>query len=162
MVLQQGRCTMPEVFYWGEGGQYGPYTVQEDGWPNAGEVMRDYRERRGLKAEEFACMYSEELQKLGKQNKKGKQGQPGKVTGNWILNMEKQNIVPTDITRRRIIARLLGIPPVLLGLASLEHVVMQPQNEATVPTRVISSTLQKISTDIAPYRKNIQVALHLH
>jgi hypothetical protein len=153
---------MPEVFYWGEGGQYGPYAAQEDGWPNAGEVMRDYRERKGLKAEEFACMYSEELKKLGKQNKKGKQGQQGKVTGNWILNMEKQNIVPTDISRRRIIARLLGIPPVLLGLASLEHVVMQPQNEATAMTKARPTALQKISMDITPYRRNVQVALHLH
>ena len=38
---------MTKPVYWGEGGEYGPYSVQEDGWPNAGEVMRAYRLKRG-------------------------------------------------------------------------------------------------------------------
>ncbi len=154
---------MSGALYWGVGGQYGPYTAQEDGWPNAGEVMRDYREKLRLKAEEFALLYSEELTKLGKQNKKGKQGQRGKVTGNWILNMEKQNIVPTDMERRRVIAKLLNIPPILFGLASLEEVTLNLQKGMPAqPSALNKSTLQKVWTDIPAYQKNIRVAFRLH
>ena len=85
--------------------------------------MRDYRERLNLRAEVFATIYSEALQQLGKANKRGKQGRQGKVTGNWILNMEKQNMVPTDIERRRVIAQLLRIPPILFGLGQVEDVL---------------------------------------
>lgn len=153
---------MENLFYWGEGGQYGPYHAQEDGWPNAGEVQRDYREKRGVSASEFALRYSEELQKLGKQNKKGKSGTQGKISGTWVLNMEKQNRVPTDIERRRIIARLLDIPPMLFGLAMLQDVVMQPQKEAPMEPIVVPPTLKKVSTDIEHYEKNVRVALHIH
>lgn len=153
---------MDDLFYWGEGGRYGPYHAQEDGWPNAGEVQRDYREKLGLSASEFATQYSEELQKLGKQNKKGKSGTEGKISGTWVLNMEKQNRVPTDIERRRIIARLLVIPPILLGLATLQNVVMKPQKEAPMQPAVTPQTLKKVSTDIAKYEKNVRVALHIH
>src|SRR5579875_885634 len=152
---------MSEKFYWGEGGQYGPYSAQEDGWPNAGEVMRDYRERAAMKPEDFATLYSQGLTKPGLTNKKGKR--QGKVTGTWILNMEKQNTVPTDIKRRRLIAEILHIPPQLLGLASLASVVMQPQKETDmIPTGVSTSILHRVSTDIANYEKNIRVALHIH
>jgi tetratricopeptide (TPR) repeat protein len=152
---------MSEKFYWGEGGQFGPYSAQEDGWPNAGEVMRDYRERAAMKPEDFATLYSQGLAKLGLPNKKGKL--QGKVTGTWILNMEKQNTVPTDIKRRRLIAEILHIPPLLLGLASLESVVMQPRKETDmIPAGVSTSILHRVSTDIANYEKNIRVALHIH
>lgn len=153
---------MEKLFYWGEGGQYGPYHAQEDGWPNAGEVQRDYREKQGLSAGEFAIRYSEALQKLGKQNKRGKLGAQGKISGTWVLNMEKQNRVPTDIERRRIIARLLDIPPILLGLATLQDVVMQPQKEAPMEPVVVPHTLKRVSTDIEHYKKNVRVALHIH
>jgi transcriptional regulator with XRE-family HTH domain len=152
---------MGDVFYWGEGGQYGPYHAQEDGWPNGGEVVRDFRERRGLSASDFAEQYSKELHKLGKQNRKGKSGAVGRISGTWILNMEKQNRVPTDIERRRIIARLLDIPPVLLGLAMLQDMVLQPQKETHMQPAA-PPMLKKISTDIARYEKNVRVALHIH
>jgi hypothetical protein len=142
---------MDDTFYWGEGGQYGPYHAQEDGWPNAGEVQRDYREQADLSADEFALLYSEELKKLGKENKKGKSGAEGKVSGTWVLNMEKQNRVPTDITRRRVIARLLHIPSLLLGLATLQDVEIQPQKEAQMQPAMVPHTLKKVSTDIGKY-----------
>jgi hypothetical protein len=125
---------MSEKRYWGENGKYGPYTPQADGWPNAGEVMRAYRERLGLRAEDFANIYSEALQKLGKPNKRGKQGKQGRVTGNWILNMEKQNTVPADIERRRIIVSLLHIPPILFGLGQFEEIAYQQADTAPIPT----------------------------
>ena len=45
---------MSDLFFWGEGGEYGPYHAQTDGWPNAGEVMRDYRLKAKVSTEEFA------------------------------------------------------------------------------------------------------------
>lgn len=153
---------MSDLRYWGYGGQYGPYAAQDDGWPDAGEVMRDFREQAGLSAGEFALLYSEGLKKLGKQNKKGKQSQQGQISEIWVLNMEKQNKVPADIERRRLIAEILHIPPILLGLASLETVVLQAQQPAQMlSANGSASTLQHVLVDIATYRKRIRSAMHL-
>src|SRR5579875_2226720 len=97
---------MKEKLFWGENGEYGPFTAQADGWPNAGEVIRHYRRKRQMSAGELAQRYGAVI------------GTP--VTARWILKMEQHNKVPTDITRRRILIHLLDIPPILLGLASLE------------------------------------------
>jgi tetratricopeptide (TPR) repeat protein len=75
--------------------------------------------------------------------------------------MEKQNKVPTDIERRRLIANLLDIPPVLLGLASLETVRMQPQIAAEKGS-VQTHLLKKVSIDLTPYHNDIHLSLHLH
>lgn len=152
---------MSAGLYWGEGGQFGPFEAQDDGWPNAGQVMRYFREKGGMSATEFAQRYSEELEKFGK-HKKGKQGKQGNITAIWILNMEKQNSVPTDITRRRIIAQLLKIPPVLFGLAELAHPIVpfNPQvQDASIPEL---QTVQRPVRDIDHFRRNISVALQLH
>jgi hypothetical protein len=147
--------------YWGEGGQFGPFEAQDDGWPNAGQVMRHFRERLGISAAEFARMYSEELAKQGLP-KKGKQGKRGIVTAIWILNMEKQNTVPHDITRRRIIAHLLTIPPALFGLAELSHVIVPFQAPGQASSRSGSNTFQSSARDISHFQRNIAVALQLH
>jgi hypothetical protein len=152
---------MADLIYWGEGGQYGPYSEQDDGWPNAGEVMRDFRERLSMGAGAFAALYSEGLKKLDKTNKKGRQGKQGQITAVWVLNMEKQNRVPTDIERRRLIAELLRIPPALLGLAALETVNIQPREEKAVPT-LHTPTIKRVPIDIDRYKKNIRVTLSLH
>src|SRR5258707_7185011 len=107
---------MTKLVYWGKGGEYGPYSVQEDGWPNAGEVMRAYRLKRGWSAAEVARRYSEALKSLSKCKKEGTPVKP--VSATWILNMENENRVPSDITRRRLLADLLQIPPILCGLGS--------------------------------------------
>jgi tetratricopeptide (TPR) repeat protein len=150
---------MADILYWGEQGQYGPFSVQEDGWPNAGEVQRHFRLLRKLTPEAFGAEYSEGLKKLGKQNKKGKSGLDQKITASWVLNMEKQNRVPTDIERRRLISQILQIPPILLGLASVENVQINTQASVlSVPTPI----LHRITTDIDVYQKNIRVALQVH
>ena len=43
--------------FWGEQGAYGPFRKQADGWPHAGEVVRQYRRKRQMSAEEFAKRY---------------------------------------------------------------------------------------------------------
>ncbi|MBE3560098.1 MAG: hypothetical protein IMW89_12860 [Ktedonobacteraceae bacterium] len=45
------------------------------------------------------------------------------ITANWIYMMENQNMVPVDKKRRWLLARILDIPPLLLGLESIEEVL---------------------------------------
>ena len=91
-------------YMWGDKQQYGPFSAGEDGYPCCGEVVRHYRVLKGYNATKFAELYG---QALGEKAK----------TRIWVLTMERTNNVPTDITRRRAIADLLGIPYVLLGLS---------------------------------------------
>jgi transcriptional regulator with XRE-family HTH domain len=87
--------------YWKDhqGNIYGPYSKQGDGFPNAGEVVRYYREIKRMSKRELAAA-------LG-------------VHRVWIIRMENENKVPELISRRRAISRILGIPPVLLGISAL-------------------------------------------
>src|SRR5207245_2082770 len=88
------------------------------------EVIRCYRRLCNMSAETLANRYGEELAKhCGK-------GTEAKATARWILKMEQKNQIPTDIVRRRILARILDIPPFLLGLASLD--VAQPCQVAQI------------------------------
>ena len=131
---------MSRKLFWGEKGEYGPFSAQEDGWPNSGEVIRFFRRKRKMRAEELAKRYGEAI---------GVQ-----VTARWILKMEQQNEVPMDITRRRILAKILDIPPVLLGLASLEAVTYQPTEERK--TRHIPVVLKHVQPviDVATYEQS--------
>jgi transcriptional regulator with XRE-family HTH domain len=85
--------------FWNE---YGPFTLQTDGFPNAGEVVRYFRKLRGYSASYVAS-------ELG-------------ITERRILMMESNNTVPDNITRRKAIVALLGIPAVLLGIADVVDV----------------------------------------
>jgi tetratricopeptide (TPR) repeat protein len=139
--------------YWGEGGQFGPFDTQDDGWPNAGQVMRYFRDKMGITAKAFGKLYGKEI----REDKKP-------ISERWILEMELENKVPIDITRRRIIASLLGVPPILFGLASLQDVPLQQPQETHTPSTVVahSHVLHKTSVDISKQAKNIHVALQLH
>src|SRR5258707_2544387 len=75
---------------------YGPFSEQEDGFPNAGEVIRHYRKLMRLSQRALA-------EALG-------------VHRSWVLKMENENTVPELLSRRRVIADFLKIPPVLLGV----------------------------------------------
>ncbi len=95
---------MSVQYMWGDKQQYGPFSAGEDGYPCSGEVMRHYRVLKGYSATKFGQLYG---QALGGEAK----------TRICVLTMERTNNVPTVITRRRIIADLLGIPYVLFGLS---------------------------------------------
>jgi transcriptional regulator with XRE-family HTH domain len=92
-------------YTWGEKGEYGPFSADENGYPNAGEVVRSFRILKGLSAAKFAELYALAL---------GEKKPKNRI---WVLNMERINDVPVDITRRRAIADILGIPYLLLGIA---------------------------------------------
>ena len=119
---------MPEKRYWGPNNQYGPYSTQANGWPNAGEVVRDYRKRvRKWSADALAKMYGEAI------------GNPS-ITGRWIQRMEKLNLVPSDVTRRRALASILGIPVGLLGLGTLEEVQPRAYHEVPIAQKQLDVT----------------------
>jgi tetratricopeptide (TPR) repeat protein len=142
---------MTQKIFWGEGGQYGPFDVQSDGWPHGGQVMRFFREKMGLTAKAFGKLYGEEV---------NKDGRP--ICERWILEMELENKVPSDISRRRVIANLLKIPPILLGLASLEDLTLSASQGQSQPMPVKTRALKRVDIDILPYEKNIRIALRLH
>ncbi|HLI89571.1 MAG TPA: hypothetical protein VKV37_12840 [Ktedonobacteraceae bacterium] len=123
---------------WGEHGEYGPYRVQGDGLPYFSDVIWDFLERNGLGVEAFAHIYG----KLVRRN-----GEP--YTKSRIYQMLRDNSFPTDPHRRWILARLLHIPPLLLGLASLDDLLTKQEEEAgkaekTRTTRPV--TAENIST----------------
>ncbi|MBV9690672.1 MAG: hypothetical protein JO202_13300, partial [Ktedonobacteraceae bacterium] len=138
---------MEELFYWGKDGQYGPYHAQANGWPNAGEVMRDFREQKAISAKELGEVYGRATYK---------EHQP--VSARRIHQMEAENDVPTDIERRRVLASLLDIPPFLFGLAAVEDAAKQsagaeqgpPQKRPALPAKKsIVLDLEEYSTFLA-------------
>ena len=84
--------------YWVDrkGNVYGPFSVQEDGFPNAGEVVQFYRARVQMSRANLAQLLN--------------------TSRRWITKMEKENAVPEMISRRKAIAQVLSIPPILLGI----------------------------------------------
>jgi transcriptional regulator with XRE-family HTH domain len=132
---------MSAMIFWGEKGEYGPFSAQEDGWPHAGEVIRHYRRKLKMSAKELAERYGATL---------GEQ-----VTARWILKMEQQNKIPIDFTRRRALIKILNIPPILLGLASLEQVLYAPTDEKQ--SHQMPATLKHVSNiDIAKYEQHVR------
>lgn len=106
--------------YWADraGNIYGPFSVQEDGFPNAGEVVRWYREQREMSRAELAAL-------LGDQER-------------WIRKMENQNTVSELLSRRRLIAEVLEIPPVLLGLSVLgEESFLKRAAPGVLPSKTV-------------------------
>ena len=86
------------MYYWrdNKGHIYGPFSKQKDGFPNAGEIVRYYREK--MKYTQIALALLLGVNRL------------------QVIRMEHHNQVPKNIERRRAIADLLKIPPILLGI----------------------------------------------
>lgn len=121
-------------YMWGPYAEYGPFRQGKDGYPASGEVVRHYRMALGMSATTFGELYGKALAaQSGKLSEKPSHEKPKSRI--WVLTMEKRNTVPTDITRRRVIADLLGIPYLLLGLG--ESIAKQPVSSfverATIP-----------------------------
>jgi len=106
---------------WGENGEYGPYRVQKDGLPYFSDVFRDYLAQSKLSIVQFAMLYGE----LAKDDRTS-------YTKGRIYQMIRNNSFPTDPGRRWILAKLLSIPPLLLGVQSLDELLRQ--EEATKKT----------------------------
>jgi hypothetical protein len=91
---------------------YGPYRIDEQGIPLLNDVVQDMLEKHQMSAEEFG-------QRFGKLTRKNKQP----YTKSRIYQMLRNNAFPDDNTRRWVVAKLLEIPPVLLGVQSLDDLL---------------------------------------
>src|SRR5258707_4451180 len=142
-------------YYWGEHGQYGPFDIQQTGewagWPDFGQVMRYFRKRvrPKLSAKAFGVLYGAEINADG-----------SAIGERWVLDMELDNKVPVDINKRKTIARLLGIPPMLFGLAALEDITLEPHSP--VPAAVGHTKLARVAADTTRYQSNVRVIWQLH
>lgn len=105
-----------EMEWWGENGEYGPYRVQENGLPYFSDVFKDFLAQSKLDVIQFAGLYGELVKNDGTSYTKGR-----------IYQMIRNNTFPTDPGRRWILAKLLGIPPLLLGLQSLDELLTQQE-----------------------------------
>lgn len=113
--------------YWKDnhGNVYGPFNEQEDGFPDAGEVVRHYRMLRGFSQRTLAAA-------LG-------------VHRSWVIKMENENAVPELLSRRRLLSTLLNIPPVLLSISVLGSDMFLEHLETCSPAPVTSYSLQEAS-----------------
>lgn len=125
---------MKEAIFWGEKGEYGPFSVQEDGWPNAGEVIRHFRRKLSMSAEELAKRYGEAI------------GEP--ITSRWILKMEQQNKVPMDISRRRAFYRR--------GYTGLEWSIFG--DKVQLGTMNVNADRKRLETAIADFEQALPIA----
>jgi tetratricopeptide (TPR) repeat protein len=83
-------------YFWQDkqGNIYGPFRSDEEGNPHCGDVIQHYRLLRNTSTST-----------LGRELDK---------TARWVQQMEKDNAVPELISRRKLIIKALGIPPILL------------------------------------------------
>lgn len=78
--------------------------------------------------------------------------------------MEKHNTVPDSIERRRFIAKTLHIPPLLLGLASVES-FLRPAETLGAASRPVASSVNRLVVDqqtIAQYQSQLGLYWSLH
>jgi hypothetical protein len=99
---------------------YGPYRVDEAGVPFLNDVVWDFLERRNISAEEFGKQFG----KLTRKNK-----QP--YTKGRIYQMLHDNTFPKEKSRRWVLAKLLHIPPFLMGVQSLDE-LLHDYNQTTM------------------------------
>jgi tetratricopeptide (TPR) repeat protein len=95
--------------------------LDEAGIPFLNEVVWDMLDKRAISAAEFG-------RRLGKLTRKNKQP----YTKSRVYQMLRDNSFPADTTRRWVIAKLLQIPPILMGVKSLDDLL--PLAERRHPT----------------------------
>ena len=144
------------AIYWGAGGEYGPFDKQQDGewagWPHFGQVMRYFRRKAKYTAKEFGLIYGRLVNSDG-----------AAISERQILRMELENKVPVDMNRRKIIVHLLNIPPMLLGLAALEDIQLQPHIQPAHAKIATGHTiLPRVTLDTTKYQSNIRTLWTLH
>jgi hypothetical protein len=150
------QVSQTPTYYWGEGGEYGPFRMQQEGpwagWPDFGEVMRYFRKKKAkLSGPEFGELYGEKVHADGSAFSK-----------RWIYDMEMNNLGPIDFGRRKIIAELLGIPPMLFGLAVLQIDTPITDPPKSHPVMGSQSTLKRVATDIDKYQADIRLRWQLY
>ncbi|MBV9229761.1 MAG: hypothetical protein JOZ18_10645, partial [Chloroflexi bacterium] len=78
------------------------------------------------------------------------------ITEKAVRDMENHNKGLDSITRRRVLAHLLTIPPAALGIVTLEEVLRQQQKVATTRALAVASTGKKVTFDLAAYNDRLK------
>ncbi|QBD80584.1 hypothetical protein EPA93_33280 [Ktedonosporobacter rubrisoli] len=103
-------------------GEYGPITVGIDGRLTFGYLVRYARKLHTIPIHRVATMYAQVAEK----------DQP--VLGRRIRFMEQTDgFFPKDPERRIVLAKLLNIPPALLGIVGMESLVEQRGENTVIP-----------------------------
>jgi transcriptional regulator with XRE-family HTH domain len=110
--------------WWRE--EYGVFPVGEDGFPDAGSVVKHYRK----------------LKKHSRKPKEWSQSDLADALGfslRGIRDMENRSLYLSTVTRRRALHIVLGIPPVLLGLDAVHLLPVAPvESVASVSVASVS------------------------
>jgi hypothetical protein len=97
---------MKDIYWWR---MYGPFDAGEDDLPRTGQVISHYARLSGLKASDLARRLTQLGWSVGERRVEQLQAQ---------TNLSD----PQQISRRRLLAQVLAIPPVLLGISHVAHV----------------------------------------
>ncbi|MBV9690495.1 MAG: hypothetical protein JO202_12400 [Ktedonobacteraceae bacterium] len=134
-----------QKFYWGQQAQWGPFSAEASGRPNAAEVLRDGMQRANLGIKEVLERYNQEMVRLGKH--------PISLSRMYRMTRDYTQ-VPEDITRREALARVFQVSPILLGVVPVEEFILKPESQKkpfAVPT-----VLKYASLDLEHYEHNVQ------
>lgn len=84
------------------------------------------------------------------------------ITDKAVRDMEKKGIGLDSIARRRVLALLLDIPPVVLGIITLEEILLQQQKAAPTRTFAVASTGKEALFDLAFYKDRLKTIWNLN
>lgn len=123
---------------------YGPYRVDKDGVPLFNDVVRDFLSKCNISAEDFG-------KRLGRLTRQ----QP--YSKGRISQMLKDNSFPDEQSRRWVIAKLLQIPPALMGVETLDDLLVPIKQPAKSKTPLIqtSHTIPQ-AFDIKEYQHSLK------
>jgi tetratricopeptide (TPR) repeat protein len=78
------------------------------------------------------------------------------ITDKAVRDMEKRNVGLDSITRRRVLALLLDIPPATLGIITLEEILFQQQKAATTLPLSRAKREKEATFDLALYKDRLK------
>jgi DNA-binding XRE family transcriptional regulator len=78
------------------------------------------------------------------------------ITDKAVRDMEKRNVGLDSITRRRVLALLLDIPPATFGIITLEEILFQQQKTATTTPLARAKREKEVTFDLAFYRDRLK------
>jgi tetratricopeptide (TPR) repeat protein len=78
------------------------------------------------------------------------------ITDKAVRDMENRNIGLDSIARRRVLALLLDIPPIALGIITLEEILLQQQKAVPTRTLAVASTEKEDTFDLAFYKDRLK------
>jgi DNA-binding XRE family transcriptional regulator len=137
--LSQIKTNSSDMLWW-IGYGYPAFEMGDDGFPKPGHVVRHYRQQK--------------VKSSGKHWTQKDLARVLDLTEQAMCLIEKKGIGLENIKRRRLLAEILTIPPVLLGLAELPTL---PDEHPSIPP--VSS---RITVDIAAYERILHACYNAH